>query len=154
MIAKDSCKIIELNQKQIISGCRTFTGKKKTNLPDESFCKRIYVFGQYFTHISIRSWNPKCSCTCCNEDMYVTHLNLPRLHLLYTSFQCGSCLDEPKGKSFSYCCHTTLTHISSSEARGTWACAFLTPEEDPSAQLIPLITSQPYFKWATPDNQP
>lgn len=64
------------------------------------------------------------------------------------------CLAGAKGKSLSYCCLSSLTHISPSQAGGAWACAFLTPEEDPSARLIPLITSQPYCKWATPDNHP
>lgn len=58
------------------------------------------------------------------------------------SEQGGSYSDKFKGKSLSHCCHTTLTHISSPglQKPEVLACAFLTPEEDPSAQLIPLIT--------------
>lgn len=57
------------------------------------------------------------------------------------------CLDEPKGKSFLL--WPPWTGISSSEARGPSACAFLTPEEDPSARLIPLIISQPNCRGQT-----
>lgn len=51
MIAKDSCKIIELNQKQIISRCRTFTGKKKLICLMKVFAKE-YMFLVSISHIS------------------------------------------------------------------------------------------------------
>lgn len=134
---KDS-KLIRLKQQQTLLWCRTLKWKGLIYLM-KIFAKQFVCCTSlneiFISNISSTSNMTFFWTAVGNKSMSVTH---------WKPLNCGAplflCLDEPKGKSLSYCCHTTLTHISSSEARDTWACAFLTPEEGPSARLIPLIT--------------